>query len=106
VDWAWITGRIITATGWTFDQLNQSSFSDVADLLAYWAEEPPTHVILALRYLGAGKRSKQTSEAQTRKELGEMQSLPGMGPAGSASDHVKEMIRSAELLKQQHKGLS
>lgn len=75
------------------------------ELLAYWAEEPPTHVILALRYLGAGKRAKQVSEAQARKDLGEMQTLPGMGMAASLPANVKEMIRQAEQLKQTCKGL-
>jgi len=96
---------VVTATGWTFDQLNDSSFCDVLDLLTYWAEEPPAHVILALRYLGAGKRGKHVDEAQSRKDLGEMQQLPGMGPAGLMPANLKEMIRAAEQLRQEHKGL-
>ena len=104
IDWPWITGKIITATGWTFDQLGESSFSDVADLLEYWIEEPPEHVILALRYLGPGKRGKKIDEAQARKDMGEMSRIMG-APAQPLPANLKEMIRSAEQLKQKNRGL-
>jgi hypothetical protein len=55
--------------------------------------------------LGTGKRGSNVTEAQTRKDLGEMQQLPGMGAAGLMPPGVKEMICQAEQLKLRHKGL-
>jgi hypothetical protein len=63
-------------------------------------------VILALRYLGPGKRGKKgASEAQTRKDLGEMAQLPGMSRPQPLPGSLKELIAKAEQLKQKHKGL-
>jgi hypothetical protein len=76
----------------------------VLSLLAYWAQEPPTHVILALRYLGTSKRAKHIDEAQARKDMGEMGRIMGM-PAQQLPPNLKDMIRSAEAIKQQNKGL-
>jgi hypothetical protein len=108
VDWAWITGRIITATGWTFAQLNESSFCDVAELLRYWQEEPPAHVLLALRYLGASKRGKRGAppidEKQARSDMGQLGAMMGT-PTRPMPPHLKEMIRQAEQLRTEHKGL-
>ena len=38
--------------------LNEQSACDVIDLLEYWAEEPPAHRLLAMRYLGPSKRAQ------------------------------------------------
>ncbi len=94
----------MTATGWSYQTLYDTSFCDINDLLNYWIEEPPTHVILALRYLGPRKRSKQASEEDTRNQLAEVGMMMGR-QAQALPAHLKEMIRGAEQLKQQHKGL-
>jgi hypothetical protein len=99
IDWPTIYGRIVTATGWTFDTINESSFCDIADLLVYWAEEPPTHVILALRYLG--QRKKPTSENQALEQLaqaaGLMQDAGVMaGAPQPMPPHLREMAEWAE----------
>jgi len=64
----------------------------------------PTHVLLSLRYLGPSKHGNQIDEAQARKDMGEMGRIMGM-PAQPLPANLKEMIRSAEQLKQTNKGL-
>jgi hypothetical protein len=73
-------------------------------LLSYWVEEPPAHVTLALRYLGPSKKSKQIDESQARADMGEMGLILGM-PAQPLPANLKEMIRAAEQIKQNNKGL-
>ena len=96
---------MITATGWTFDILNETSFSDLVELLAYWAEEPPAHVLLALRYLGPRKAARKgPTEEDAKRQMGELSRVFGQ-QAQPLPAHLKDLIRSAEQLKQQHKGL-
>jgi hypothetical protein len=80
----------VTATGWTFDALNETSFSDVAELLAYWAEEPPAHVILALRYLGERKAKQPKSEQEAFDQLHQFAQLAEQ-PALPLPSHLREM---------------
>lgn len=62
-------------------------------------------MILALRYLGAGKRGKpKVDEAQARRDMGEIGSMMGTA-ARPMPANLKEMIRQAEQLKTTHKGL-
>jgi len=73
------------------------------ELLAYWAEEPPAHVTLALRYLGPRKRGKVIDEDQARQELAQIGQIVGK-QARTLPAHLREMVRGAELLKRQRKG--
>ncbi len=45
---------------------------NIFELLRYWAEEPPTHVILALRYLGQKRNRASISEHEARQQLHEL----------------------------------
>jgi hypothetical protein len=87
--------------------LNEQSACDVVSLLEYWAEEPPAHVTLALRYLGQGKRgsAKPIDEAQARQDMGQMGQILGQQPA-PLPDHLKSMVRIAEQMKGVHKGIA
>ncbi len=78
----------------------------MAELLAYWADEPPAHVILALRYLGPSKRGgkMQIDEERARKDFGDMARVMGKQPA-RLPEHLKALVRSAEQIKQQKKGI-
>ena len=75
-------------------------------LLDYWREEPPTHVILAMRYLGPskGKKKPQVTEEDARRDMGEMARMLGQTARPLPAD-LKQMIRQAEQIKQQHKGM-
>lgn len=48
-------GYIATATGWTFSQIDQLTMWDVNDLMEYWQDYPPTHVLVAAYLLGGNK---------------------------------------------------
>jgi hypothetical protein len=87
--------------------LNEQSSCDIVSLLEYWAEEPPAHVTLALRYLGQGKRgsAKQIDESQARQDMGQMAQILGQ-QAVPLPDHLKTMVRFAEQMKGEHKGIA
>lgn len=86
--------------------MNDSSFCDVKELLDYWAEEPPPHVLLALRYLGQGKRrGGRQNEEDLRKDLGEVAHMMGTAPQPLPA-HLKAMIQQVEQVKKEHKGLN
>ena len=96
----------MTATGWTFEQLNESSAGDVVSLLEYWGDEPPAHVTLALRYLGQRKRGRKlVTEQQARQQNAEIAAMPGITAAVPLPAHLKEMMRGVEEMKAKHKGL-
>jgi hypothetical protein len=46
---------VVTATGWTYAELYETSICDVLELLQAWRVEPPVHIILGARYLGLGR---------------------------------------------------
>ena len=85
--------------------MNDSSFCDVKELLDYWEEEPPPHVLLALRYLGQGQRRGGQSEDDLRKDLGEVAHMMGTAPQPLPA-HLKAMILQVEQTKKEHKGLN
>ncbi len=62
---------------------------------------------LALRYLGQGKRgsAKQVDETQARQDMGQMGQILGQ-QAGALPDHLKSMVRFAEQMKVDHKGIA
>ncbi len=68
-----LRGLVLTATGWTVEQFNDAPLPAVFDLLEYWAEHPPEHVIAAAV---AGikpkdhkkKREKKMYEQKTNKK--------------------------------------
>jgi hypothetical protein len=66
---------------------------NIFKLLEYWGVEPPTHVILALRYLGQHK--KPTSEHEA---VGQMHQLAGMVDQNLTPmpQHLREMAQWAE----------
>jgi hypothetical protein len=63
-------------------------------LLEYWSEEPPTHVILALRYLGQ-RKVPAIPEAETASNMAELAAMPGMA-AQPVSDKTRELAAYAE----------
>jgi hypothetical protein len=80
---------------------------DIADLLEYWLEEPPTHVILGWRYLER-KPKQQINEEDAVRQMSELQGMMGTR-AGSMPDHLKDMARWAEQQRgrlQSNKGRS
>ena len=46
-DWPRLFGHIITTTGWTKSEVEALNLREVNELLEYWSEHPPAHVLLA-----------------------------------------------------------
>lgn len=66
MDWPGIYSRIITATGWTPEQIDGMCFSYVLDLIEYWKESLPVHDLIALRYLGPRQKRMHIKRTRTR----------------------------------------
>jgi hypothetical protein len=62
-------------------------------LLDYWGEEPPTHVILALRYLG---QRKPKTEQEAMDQLAGAQEMLGQGAVAPLPAHLREMAQWAD----------
>jgi hypothetical protein len=96
---------VATALGCLPSAIDEEPAINIFDLLEYWREEPPTHVILAMRYLGPSKRRKpRVSEEDARKDMGEMARLLGQ-QARPMPANLKDLVRQAEQMKKQHKGM-
>lgn len=75
------------------------------DLLRYWADEPPAHVILALRYLGPSARAKRAvTEEQAEQDMNALGGFMGQ-QARELPASLKQLVATAEELKRSRKGL-
>ncbi|HVJ09264.1 MAG TPA: hypothetical protein VM554_12860 [Acidisarcina sp.] len=94
-DWRWVYGRVATALGCLPSAIDEEPVVNIFELLDYWIEEPPTHVILALRYLGERKR-QPVSEDQARDQLLAVQQMgPGFAQQ-SMPPELREMAQWAD----------
>lgn len=48
-------GHVATATGWTLHEIEQLTLWELNDLMAYWKDYPPTHVLVAAYLMGGNK---------------------------------------------------
>lgn len=103
-DWDWIYGRVATALSILPSAIDDEPCVNIFKLLKYWVEEPPTHVILALRYLGQKTAKPAISEEQAQQQMADMSQMLGK-QARALPPNLAELIRDAEQIKQQHKGL-
>lgn len=46
-DWPYLFGYIITTTSWTRREVEALTLREANELLEYWSEHPPAHVLLA-----------------------------------------------------------
>jgi hypothetical protein len=90
-------GLIVTSTGWTHAAIDEMSLCDVLDLVDYWGENPPTHIILAARYLDRGaKRPAKRSESDVRSDMAQLGTM--LGPAAPVPAHLREMAQWASKI--------
>lgn len=72
-----------TSTGWTFAEIDQLTLWDVNELMEYWADHPPAHVILAARYLKQGPKRRKAKVSDAAEDIHEFKSALGFtGIAG------------------------
>lgn len=57
---------MVTALGWTFDQVGRCSFRDALDLIDYWEKCPPVHLLLKgfTGYKGPADKNKPSDVEQ------------------------------------------
>jgi len=55
VDWPFVFGHVSTATGWTMHEIEQLTLWELNDLMTYWNDYPPTHVLVAAYLMGGNK---------------------------------------------------
>ncbi|MBV9075643.1 MAG: hypothetical protein JOZ10_18625 [Acidobacteria bacterium] len=80
-DWPRLFGHIITATGWTAREVESLSLGQANELLEYWSEHPPTHVLLA-----AMMRARPLRKAESRDLAGAVAGVGGrVTPVASAT---------------------
>ena len=53
-----MTGLLVTATGWTIRELDETPWPVVLDLLEYWADSPPLHLMVKA-YMGIGDKDEE-----------------------------------------------
>lgn len=70
--------------------------------MKYWAEDPPTHVLLALRYLGERKKTPM-SESQMQGKAQELGAMMG-GGVEQAPDGFADIVAWVEEKKTKLKG--
>ena len=47
IDWGSLYGLLATSCGYTYPQIDAMSLSQVRELLGYWRQHPPVHLLVA-----------------------------------------------------------
>lgn len=102
-DWDWIYGRVATALGVLPSAIDEEPSINIFRLLEYWIEEPPAHVILALRYLGERKTKQPKSEQEAFDQLRQFAQLADQ-PASPLPAHLREMAEWGDAQQAKLKG--
>ena len=58
----------MTSTGWTYPDIDEISYPDSIELVAYWIENPPTHVLLK-NFMGYKNKKSQVKNTPSENEL-------------------------------------
>jgi hypothetical protein len=67
-----VFGHVATATGWTFDEIERLTLWELNDLMAYWKDCPPTHVLVAAYLMGGKKSSIGKARRQGQNNFDEL----------------------------------
>ena len=91
-----------TAIGCLPSAIDDEPVVNIFNLLEYWINEPPAHVILALRYLGERKKQSKQQPVQTELEfqrnMGELCGMLGR-QAQPVSQRTRDLVAYAEEMK-------
>lgn len=88
-----------TALGCLPSAIDDEPAVNIFNLLYHWLENPPTHVILALRYLGQRKKVTPTQQ-ETMAKMQELGAMMGQGvTSGKAPDGFLDAVDWAESMK-------
>jgi len=72
VDWPFVFGHVATATGWTLHEIEQLTLWELNDLMAYWQDYPPTHVLVSAYLMGGKKSSAGKTAGQGQSNFDEL----------------------------------
>jgi hypothetical protein len=61
-DWPRLFGHIITSTGWMLREVESLTLVEANELLEYWSEHPPAHVLLAAMIRARPLRKKSSPD--------------------------------------------
>jgi hypothetical protein len=92
---------VATAIGCLPSAIDDEPVVNIFSLLEYWDDEPPTHVILALRYLGERKKQNKQpvqSEQEFQRNIGELCGMLGR-QAQPVSQQARDLVAYAEEMK-------
>jgi hypothetical protein len=67
-----VFGHVATATGWTFPEIDKLTLWELNDLMAYWKDYPPTHVLVAAYLMGGTKKPAGKTRHQLQSNFGEL----------------------------------
>jgi hypothetical protein len=71
------------ATGWTIQQIEVTPWPSVLDLLSYWQENPPLHILVQAFFDKKEKPSRDHDDSVLRPETAqELQSLVNLANRG------------------------
>ena len=74
---------MVTATGWTFEQVDEMTLTQLNDLLEYWTDSPPLHVMVAayfgLKPNASATKSRDQFKPATREEIEAFAAMFGEG---------------------------
>lgn len=76
---------------------------DVVDLLEYWRDEPPAHMILAARYLERKPGKRRVTEQEMERQMMELQTVMH-APASPLPEGLREMANWASEQEARLKG--
>jgi hypothetical protein len=105
IDWAYLRGMMVTATGWTLPQVDRTPLPEVWELFEFWNEWPPAHVLLR-GFTGYEPKMRRACPDPAKRDEGrelpvsELGPLTAMiGPAEPPPAHIAGMVAWAEQMK-------
>jgi hypothetical protein len=66
-----------------------------SELLEYYAEHPPGHIILAAVHLKPERRRRAIRESTASSQMHELSNLLGQAPSQKMPDHLRKMAEWA-----------
>lgn len=66
-------GHVATATGWPLHEIEQLTLWELNDLMAYWKDYPPTHVLVSAYLMGGKQKTAGKTHRSADRNFGDLQ---------------------------------
>jgi hypothetical protein len=94
-----LRGLVTTVTGWTLSEFDAQPLPAVFELLEYFSENPPTHLIQAAK-AGLGRRRRVRKELD--RPVGQKRKAESLKPVdGKFEATLPDWVRAARVLERQ-----